>query len=421
MARRSLVRRLAFGLLPIVILAAGAVTMAGLVMTKPKLAPVPVEEKVWTVRAQAATSTDVRPELLFYGETVAAREVELRPLVGGRVVSVSPSLKSGVAVKAGEVLLEIDPFDYEIALANARANLVEAEAALAELSTDIEANQAMLAEQETQQDLRERDEQRLSSLRARGAASSKALDDSRMALLDTKSRLIERKFAVQRLLSNKARQEAVIDRAKIEVRRALHNLEQTKLTAPFDGNLTDIGIELGKQVTQGDRVARLIDTSRMDVSFHVSTRHFGELLADGPVTGRKVQVVWQVQGAPQHFSGAITRTGPEIDATSGGVEFFAELSGISETGTLRPGAFVEVRMDGRKHLNVVRLPEAAWHDGLVYAIDGGKLHARKASLVRRLGQEVLIRGAFGAGDLILVTPIPAATAGMRVRVADGGA
>ncbi len=420
MARRSTFRRLALGLLPIGILAIGAVIMMGLVYTKLQLAPVDVAEKVWTVRAQSANTTDVRPELLFYGQTVAARQVELRPLVSGGVIAVNPVFQAGAPVTAGQVLLEIDPFNYEIAVSSARANLTEAQAALAELSTEVEANKAMLVEQETQQELRERDERRLSSLRTRGAASGKALDDSRMALLDTKSRLIERRFAVERLESNLLRQQAVIERAETELRRAEHNLSQTRLLAPFDGHLTDIGIELGKQVSQADRAARLIDSSRMDVQFYVSTRRFGELMSDTDVIGQKVSVTWQVQGSPQVFAGAITRIGPEIDAASGGVQLYAELAGISSSGSLRPGAFVEVRMAGPEFQDVVRLPEAAWHDGQVFAIEDGKLTARKASLVRRIGQEVLIRGAFGAGDQILVTPIPAVAHGMRVRIAGGG-
>ena len=421
MARRRLVRRLLLGLLPVIILAIGGAWMYGLVETKPKLAVVPLVEKIWTVRAQAAASGDVRPKLLFYGQTIAAREVELRPLVGGRVIAVSPDLQAGAKVNAGQMLLEIDPFDYEIAVSTARANLAEAQAALAELSSQVEANKAIMGEQEAQQKLRERDERRISSLRTRGAASSKALDNSRMALLDTKSHLIERKFAIERLRANKDRQDAVIDRAEIELRRAEHDLSQTRLTAPFDGHLTDIGVELGKQVGQADRVARLIDSSRMDVQFHVGTRRFGELMVDGTVIGRKVNVIWQVQGSPQRYVGAITRIGPEIDAASGGVQLYAELAGISGAGILRPGAFVEVHMAGASFKNVVRLPEAAWHDGQVFAINDGKLAARKASLVRRIGQDVLIRGTFGAEEQILVTPIPAVEPGMRVRIADGGA
>ncbi len=417
MASRSISRRLTLGVLPALILAGGVTGMAALIATKPQLAPVPAEEKVWSVRAAEASPSTVRPTLVFYGQVKARREVELRPLVSGQIAKVGGNYKAGAYVGAGALLAAIDPFEYEAALAEAQAELAEAEARAAELETDLETAEAMLEREQTQQMLRQRDADRFANLEKRGAVSGKAYDDAQLALLNAIESVVQRKFSIKKWQATHDRQQAVVARLKVRVERAERDLANTKSTAPFAGYLADIGVELGKQVTEADRIARIIDTTRMDVQFHVGTKRFGELIAGGELIGRAVEVIWQIQGAPQRFAGTITRIAPEIDAASGGVALFAELEAGDGKGTLRPGAFVEVRMKGPRFDDVIRLPELAWRNGFVYIIDNGHLIARKASLVQRIGQDVLVRGEFGQDAQILVTPIPGVEDGTRVKIA----
>jgi membrane fusion protein, multidrug efflux system len=143
-------------IVPLVVLAIGGLAFALLLSTKPELAQQPVVEKVWAVRAAPAREITIQPTLRFYGEVIAGREVELRPLVGGRVVAVGPHFQDGGRVEAGESLIQIEAFDYEAAVAEATADLAEARARVRELQTDVESGKAMLAQEETAKALRQR-------------------------------------------------------------------------------------------------------------------------------------------------------------------------------------------------------------------------------------------------------------------------
>jgi multidrug resistance efflux pump len=416
MALRGPVVRVLWRVVPVLILAVGGIGAFVLVESKPQLAPVAVAERVWTVKAQPASNIDVQPKIIFYGQVVAGREVELRPLVSGRVVVVNAKFENGGKVEAGDMLISIDPFDYEIAVEEVKAELSEAQARLSELASDLESNASMMVEDKSKQELRAKGAKRWTNLRRKGAASSTVADDAEMALLETNSRVIERGFDGQRLKANYQRQEAVIRGLDIKLRRAVRDLAETELIAPFTGYLTDIGTDLGRQVSQSDRVARLIDSSKLEVRFHVGTSRFGEVILGGEAIGKTVDIVWHVNGKPLTFTGKLTRISPEIDASSGGIEVYAELEQSDSLRLLRPGAFVEVKTAGQRYQNVVRLPESAWHNGIVYAITDGRLEPRKATLVRRIGQDVLIQGTFDNKEPILVTPIPGASGGMRVEV-----
>ena len=115
-------------LLPLLVLGAAVVMAKNLIATRPQVAPSPALERVWAVTAVPAEVDDVSPELKVFGEVVAGRDVELRPLVAGRVIKVGPNFLDGGVVSAGELLIEIDPLDYEVAIKEIEAEIDEVQA-----------------------------------------------------------------------------------------------------------------------------------------------------------------------------------------------------------------------------------------------------------------------------------------------------
>jgi len=403
----------------VAILAAGILSFVALQATKPELAMSTVEERVWTVRAAPGRVITVQPEREFYGQIVAGREVALRPLVPGRIVEVSDDFHAGGFVEAGNLLVALDPFDYEAAVSEAKAELAESRATLAELDIDLGSAKAMLEQEKRQLELRQRDAVRYQNLQERGAVSTKAYDDTQIALLNAAERVVEREYGIQKWEATYRRQQAVVDRLKVRLRRAERNLSDTRLEAPFAGYLTDIAAQVGKQVTQADAIARLIDPSQLEARFQVGTQHFGELLQGKGVEGRRIAIVWRLNDTPLRFEGEIERMGSEIDPASGSVDLYASVIDGEAMHLLRPGAFVQVEVPGPRYENVVRLPSTAWHDGKVFVVVDDHLQARSAELVRRLGQDVLVRGDLAASDDILVTPIPGVREGMAVQIVEG--
>ncbi len=126
------------GGLPVLLVAGTALIVVLLIEMRPRLEPVQRPERVWPVDVVEARYQTVQPELNLFGEIVAGRRSELLALVGGRIVEVGPNLREGGIVKQGELLVQIDPFQYETDLANQRSQLKEAEVRLEMLRRDHE-------------------------------------------------------------------------------------------------------------------------------------------------------------------------------------------------------------------------------------------------------------------------------------------
>ncbi len=403
--------------LPVAIIAVAVLGATYMMLTGPKIEQQPLQERAWPVAVVVAAPTDVRPEMRLFGMIVAGREVELRPLVAGRVAAVGANFVDGGVVRAGELLVAIEPFDYRSDAAEYQARINEARANLAEIAAELTSAGALLEQDREQVRLSRRDVARREKLRGTPAGSGKALDDARLALSQRQQQVIARGETIDRVAARAERQEAVIERWTVALGRARRDLERTRLKAPFDGFLVEADAAVGKQLGVGDRVARLIDADRLEARFHLSDAEFARVLAAGGYQGRPARVVWRVAARAFTFDAVIDRIESEIDATSGGVDLYARVAGKGVEGVLRPGAFVEVRVADQLYTGVVPLPESAVHGGdTVYAVVGEHLAARQVEVVARTGREVLVRGEFAPDDRVVTTRFPEMGPGVRVAV-----
>ncbi len=412
-----MIKRLFKVVLPLAILV-GAVFGAGyLKATRTQVEPKPVQERVWIVAAVPAARVEVRPEMRLFGEIVAGREVELRPLVAGRIVEVGPDFVDGGSVRAGELVIAVDPFDYRADVAEFEARIAEARARLSEIDAERKSAKRLLEHDRAQTKLSRHDVERREKLRGSAAGSQKALDDARMALSQSEQQILSREETIDRLAAQGEQQEAVIRRWQVALARARRDLEETRLTAPFDGFLIDTDAAIGKPVGTADRVARLIDADRLEARFHLSDSEFSRLLAADGYRGRPARVVWRIGNTAFAFDAEIDRVEGEIDPESGGVDLFARIRDAGIEGVLRPGAFVEVGVSDRVYRNVVRLPESAIHDrDTVFVVVDGRLAPRRVEVVVRSGADVLVRGALAPEDIIVTTRFPEIGPGVRVTV-----
>jgi multidrug efflux pump subunit AcrA (membrane-fusion protein) len=196
------------------------------------------------------------------------------------------------------------------------------------------------------------------------------------------------------------------------------------LVAPFDGVVSDVNANLGKQISVfgADKVADLIDTSELEVRFSLSNAQYGRLLdSDAPVVGQPVRVSWQVGNEMLNYSGTIERVGAEIASTTGGVDAYAVIDTGGKQVDLRPGAFVSVSMLDKQFADVLEAPESALYgEDIVYVVENGRLSERRIEVHGYAGNRILFTAAAATpienGDLIVTTQIREGGAGARVDV-----
>ncbi len=399
------------------------------IKSRPEAKPRDSDTAVRTVTAIEAAYATITPEITNFGEVIPSREAEFRAMVSGRLVFVANEFKDGAVITTGTKIAQVDPFEFELAVDQAEANLNEAEARLSELKSDASAEKKLLTLSLKQIELRQRDRDRSANLIKKGQTSKKALDDANIALNSALELKEQRQQTVARSVAKISQQQAIIKRLSAVLAQAKRNLEDTSIVAPFDGYLTDTSVALGKRVAVGESIGRLISSDKLQVRFQLNNDDYARLISQGKsdtLFSRELAIRWHLGDDVLNYRARIERRAAEIDPASGGVTVYATIlaSGTSSDtdfdlplNVLRPGAFVEISLADISYSNVLSLPEDAVVDGdTIFTINDDVLQAQKITIVRRDAGQVLVRAEIEEGTRIVSVPFSGIGPGIAVRV-----
>lgn len=384
---------------------------------KPEARKRPPFKTVYTVQTVKTVRNDHQPIFTAYGQTIAARSVELRSLVSGEIVSVNPKLRAGGRVEEGEALIEIDKFDYRGALAEAQANYQEAQARVTENEAQIALERSKLSSAQEQLEFAQADLERAERLRQGGTMTQQQLEARKLVVSQREQALAVSRDTITVQEARLDQLKASLDRLEWRVQQAQRNLASTVLAAPFDGIVRTSTAEVGRAITANDVVVSLYEAGSLEVTFTLTDAQYGRLqTSPRGLTDRKIELIWSVGGEEYTFPGVIDRTGAEIASNRGGVEVIGRLEEITSGVTLRPGAFVEVRVPDLVFSRTMSIPDTAVYGGdTVYTVVDDKLVENKVTIAAYDGESALVSNGLETGDEVLTTRITEVSAGLNVR------
>ncbi len=421
-ARRGAARRWL-----LVIVAVVAVVAVGVVFLRRSSAPQGVRTAVERVTTGAFTR-----EVSGTGVVEAARERTLTFGMGGTVAEIP--VEEGDRVAAGAVLARLDTAALERDLASSQASLTSAQADARRLAAQQEVDELDTASgvesaRSTLENAREtlREAQTALSTSQRlfdaGAASQSELTAAQDAATQAQ-RAVEvaegslrtaesRESSFAQLSEAQTRSsEATIAGLETTIGNLQENLEEAVLTAPFAGVVSDIGFDVGDQVSAANGSVTLIDTSTLTVRADFDENRALELAA-----GQPAQVVPDADTS-RSFEAVVRRVSPVADRDGSAAQVEAELdfTGAAqeavEAGLIKPGYTVTARVTVNEIADALLVPLEAISEedntSWVYKVTESEPGEGTAA---RVTLEVLDRNAtlaaarsdaLAAGDLIAV-------------------
>ena len=331
------------------------------------------------------------------GTVIAAQEVVLQPRVTGEIVDLNPELVPGGRFKAGEVILQIDRRDYELAVKRTRSQVAQA-------TYDMKMEQG-------QQEIAGREWELLD------------MEDSASDL--------DRELALRKPHLIKA--EASLAAAEAAEREANLDLERTTIHAPFNCQVITETVDLGAQVNPQTQLARLVGTDEYWVQVSVPVDRLRWIsFPDGQgYPGSSVCIHQQVgTEEPNEWSGEVVRLLGDLEPQGRMARVLVSVRdplGLAEGNEGRPPllirSYVNVVIEGAELANVVAMQRSALRDGDQVWIMGndGKLAFREPVITWRNRDTVLIRSGIEAGERLVVSDLPAPVEGMTLRLGDDGA
>lgn len=377
--------------------------------------PSQARERVFAVEVQRAVPDTHIPVLQAFGQVQSRRRLELRAAIGGRVVGLAEEFADGGTVQAGDVLVRIDPADAQAVLDRVGSDLLDAEAEQRDAQRSLVLAQDELQAAQEQAALRDRAFRRQVDLEGRGVATAATVETAELAAASARQALLASRLALANAEARVDQAATNLARARIAEEEAQRDLAETTLRAPFGATLSEVTLVEGRLVSANEKLAMLVDPDALEVSFRISTAQYARLLdADGQLIRAPVRAVLDADGADLVAQGQISRDSAGPGEGQSGRVLFARLD---KAPGFKPGDFVSVEVEEPPVAEVALLPASALDSaGTVLALGpDNRLEAIAVTLVRRQGNDVLLRGEGLAGRDIVVGRTPLLGPGIRVR------
>lgn len=324
-------------------------------------------------------TAQIKPESLTIrvnsqGLLIPKRSISLVAEVSGRVVSVSDSFVVGGQFKQGDVLLQIEPDDYEVAVAQAEANLASARASL-----DLEQAKAEQAEKDWQS-------------------------------FGKKSKPSDLLLNIPQLKGA----QAAVDAAKADLKKAQRDLSKTTIKAPFDGTVLAKQVDIGQFINMSGQLGRLAGTHTAEIRLPLTAYNLDQLQLDNE-SRLPLPVTLSLIDGPDVGSAELVRLEPEKDAQTLVTYGVVEVKNPFELG-LRFNTFVNATITGPTYNDVYPVP-SQWvlpKERLpLYRND--RLHIQPVSVIYQTDQTDYISQGLTRDDQIITTPIQFPEQGLPLR------
>ena len=342
----------------------------------------PTEVSVVTLKVEKVT---LQTELS--GRTTASLESEVRPQITGIVKA--RTFEEGAAVKAGQVIYQIEPAQYQAAYQAASADLASAKAQL--------------------ESAKIRDDRYAGLLKIEGVSKQEA-DDARLAHAQAAASV--------------AQKTAALEMARI-------NLSYTSIVAPISGRIGKSSVTPGALVTAAQPTVlatiRALDPIYVDVteSTEQRLRLRAQLGSGGLQAGSTTVKLLLPDGSTYDHDGTLEFSEVAVDEATGTVTLRAKFP--NPEGTLLPGMYVRAELDEAIDQNAILAPQQGiTHDpkgsasAMVIGADG-KVELRTVVASRAIGDRWLVDSGLKAGDKLIVEGLNKIGPGMPVHATELGA
>lgn len=388
-------------------------------------APLPVQverpEKVLNVGVFVTEKVDLEEILIAYGTARADRDTTISAQVSGQVMSITPELKEGNLISKKSTaddenpLVVIDPESYQQRVDSAQNRLNESKADL-NLLDEQKANVQKLLKQATDDlDQYRVEYERTKKLVADQIKTDEDLNRAELELKRYETSQLQFQNELALFTSKKEQWDKKQLSLKTELEVARLELKRTNVGIPFSGRTQEVHVEIGQYVRTGDKLFRIIDTSRVEIPLSLSQNDYLKI-ASLIERGKYPLVQFaEHENAEPKWAGIVVRAAPTIDLATRSIVVYAEVDNSNQTVPLLPGTFVQARITGPIWSNVIAIPRDALVGNTVFLRNGEQANSRQITCTQSIQGLSLIEG-LEPGVEVILTSLDILGDGSKVKV-----
>ncbi|USD39659.1 HlyD family secretion protein [Ferrimonas sp. SCSIO 43195] len=413
-------------------IAIGALVLVLAIQLRPSAPVNPSASHARLVEVMTLTKGKVSPQVKGYGRAAPKLVWQALSEVSGAVVYRNPLLEKGRFLAAGTELVRIDPLEYELAVAQAEADVNSARAQLARLAQQRENTDISLGIESNRLQLASEEFVRKQKLQQQGLTSLSELDNQQQSVLSQKKLVQELQNQLALLPDDIKVAKAQLKVSEARLQDANRKLSKTRVSLPFDARIAQVGVESGEVVSNGQMMVEADGLEVMEVEAQVAIHDLITLmkgqrlplpegqLPDVSRLNLDASVMLQSGQFEARWPATVARFSEAVNPAQATVGVILEVKQRYGEGKPRPpltkGMFVEARLSGvaAEHFLV---PEHALRGTDLYLMDDQqRLLIKPVTVLFRSGTQVAISGDLEPGMKVVVNDLIPAVAGMSLKV-----
>ncbi|MFV2061165.1 MAG: efflux RND transporter periplasmic adaptor subunit [Gammaproteobacteria bacterium] len=373
----------------------GGVFIAGVSFAfRPKVEKLPITHIIPSVQILTANAKTVRIPVVSRGTVIPRTSVTLSTQVIGEIIKVSNNFVNGGFFNKGDILVETNPLEYQLAIHTAEAKVASALQQLARSNAN--ASHA------------------INNLKAMGAKKLKQAS------------------AYARHEPQLAEANANLKAAQASLKIAKLNLNHTRIKAPFDGRITKKHVDLGDYLSTGGSVADIYAVDFAEVRLPLSDRQLALLDQSWlyqnkgtPTEGTVVNLDVEFLGQHFNWQANIVRSEGMVDQRDRLVYLVAQVKNPYQQNPEQPerpplafGLYVDAIIEGKAFNEIIEIPRAALRNNqqVWLAASDNTLELKQVIVLHKGLRKVYISSGLQSGDRVITSPLDIVTQGMKVKV-----
>lgn len=403
----------------LLVLAIGVFRM--LAGSRPEVPSVPHSEIAPQVLVMELRPIAVQRHWRGFGTTRAMDSANIPAQVGAIVEERPQEIQPGAHVKQGQMLVKLDDSDFvrQVEISTQAIADIDAQLAQLEVERDSWQQRVDLLAQETA--FAQSEYERTKEALARNAAKDREVEQAGQRLATAQRAEVAAREEVNKIPSRRDRLQAMKAQQEASLKLAQQNEKRCTITSPIDGVLQSVSVEVGESVNNGQQVARVVSSRRIEIPIRLAASARREIHVGDEVTLRATGE------AKLSWTAHVARIAPEDDESNRTLTIFAEL--LQEEGSakpLAPGRFVEADVVSGDVRERIVVPRRALSSERIALVVDGVVRTQPISVAYHLDQTlpatglpdeqwVVIDDEIEPGSFVVVNKAMSVTDGERVQ------
>jgi len=350
-----------------------------------------------------------------YGEVISTKVIIIKYRDNGRIIKIGKGINNGVFLNKGDLLFEVDSFNITNGLKDKYSSKKIMALNIKKLNSKIETTFLKRKELIIQRDIIENQLNKKLANKNK-VFSENSIDEIRLSLSSKEEKLIDNKELTNSFSMDIETYKEEVAKLDNAIARLNNDLKETKVIAPYSGYISQFNIEIGKEISSNEVLAKLSASDALEVKFSIGGIDYYKLtqFANKGI-GAHLDIKWLVGNKYYKGKAIINRIDGLINKEIAGINLYASIFGQSSNIPL--GAFVEIDLRKQTSSNSILVPlSSVFNNEFIFIVNNGRLKKYKIKIISEEFDGILIEDDSLSGKNIVVTRLSDMRDNMQVNI-----